>query len=71
MPIYEFRCPGCGHEFEELVLGHLPLAELRCPKCLKPGVKKLLSSFAGARGASDTAAAAAGSGCGSGGSRFS
>jgi putative FmdB family regulatory protein len=71
MPIYEFRCPACGHQFEELVLGRLPLEEVHCPRCLKPGAEKILSAFSGVRGSSETVAPPSSSGCGSAGSRFS
>ena len=30
MPIYEYACTSCGHEFEELVRGHEQPA---CPAC--------------------------------------
>lgn len=67
MPIYEFKCSSCGHQFEELVLGRLDVSEVRCPKCLKNDVQRLLSVFAGC-GASD--GKSSGAGC-STSSRFS
>ena len=70
MPIFEFQCPDCGHQFEELILGGGGAAELQCPKCNKPGVEKLLSVFSNARIASDSSAAS-GASCGSASSRFS
>lgn len=44
MPIYEFSCLKCGHEFEEL----LPLnsSNPECPKC-KSETEKLVSHFCG------------------------
>ncbi len=40
MPIYEYRCPECGDEFEELVFGDdAPL----CPKCGCDHTRRLLS----------------------------
>ncbi len=41
MPIFEYRCGDCGHEFEELVLESSGPA--RCPKCGKKKLAKLLS----------------------------
>jgi len=31
MPIYEFTCPGCGNEFEKLVMGGS--VAVACPAC--------------------------------------
>jgi predicted nucleic acid-binding Zn ribbon protein len=66
MPIYEFRCQSCGHQFEELVYrrqgepegrtGALcapGVNELTCPKCGEP-VVRLLSSFASSKAAKTT-----------------
>ena len=70
MPMYDFRCPDCGHEFEELVFGgRLPV---RCPACAGDGIERKVSTFAariGGGGGSSVAAASSGS-CG-GGSPFS
>jgi len=41
MPIFEYRCDACGHEFEELVLN--TSAPPRCPKCGKGKLEKLFS----------------------------
>lgn len=42
MPIYEYRCPDCGHEFESMRrISDDPLKE--CPECGKQEVKKLIS----------------------------
>ncbi len=44
MPIYEYRCKACGHEFEKIMrygAEHPP-----CPECAEPTDKKLsLSAF--------------------------
>jgi putative FmdB family regulatory protein len=47
MPIYEYRCPDCGHEFERLQSYKDP-AVTDCPSCSGGQVKKLISktSFA-------------------------
>ena len=40
MPIYDFKCRGCGRKFEELVkLGETPA----CPKCKGKNVERLFS----------------------------
>jgi putative FmdB family regulatory protein len=40
MPIFEYRCQGCGHEFETLVLkGSTPA----CPQCQSEALERLLS----------------------------
>lgn len=67
MPIYEFKCSSCGHQFEELILGRLDMSEVSCPKCSKKNVERLLSVFSGCA-ASDNKSA--GAGCSSS-SRFS
>ncbi len=46
MPIYEFHCPGCGHEFEELVRTSDDTQSLVCPQCKRRDVKKKISAFA-------------------------
>lgn len=43
MPIYEYECADCGHEFEFLVSGSE--AKPECPKCRSIEVKKLFSAF--------------------------
>ena len=42
MPIYEYRCPNCSHEFEELVGISEPPPE--CPACGGKEVTRLLST---------------------------
>ena len=40
MPIFEYECRACGHEFEVLVrTGDVPA----CPSCTSQDLKKLLS----------------------------
>lgn len=42
MPIYEYRCPNCGYQFEELQkLSAAPLSI--CPKCQQPNLEKIIS----------------------------
>ena len=40
MPIYEYRCEACEHEFETLVLGK---ADPECPSCQSRDLERLLS----------------------------
>lgn len=41
MPIFEYVCTTCDHEFEEVVLGD---EQPVCPKCGGPECTKLISS---------------------------
>ena len=43
MPLYDFQCRGCGHEFEALVRGR---EILECPSCHGHNLERLLSTFA-------------------------
>jgi len=40
MPIYEYKCPKCQNEFEELIFGD---AVPECPTCGYPESERLLS----------------------------
>ena len=43
MPIYEYVCNDCGHEFEKLQkISDTPLAD--CPDCEQPSLKKKISA---------------------------
>jgi len=43
MPIYEYACGACGHEFEALQkVSDAPLK--KCPECGKPKLRKLISA---------------------------
>jgi putative FmdB family regulatory protein len=44
MPIYEYRCSRCAHEFELLVLRTSLVPA--CPSCDSQNVEQLLSGFA-------------------------
>jgi putative FmdB family regulatory protein len=43
MPIYDYQCRRCGHEFEMLVLKGSVVA---CPSCQSDDLEQLLSGFA-------------------------
>lgn len=42
MPLYDFRCKACAHEFEALVR---PPREPVCPSCGGADLERLLSGF--------------------------
>ena len=43
MPIYEYRCEHCGHQFDVLQkISEAPLTD--CPACAQPALKKLVSA---------------------------
>jgi putative FmdB family regulatory protein len=43
MPIYEYACQACGHDFEAIQkFSDAPLSE--CPVCGQPQLKKLISA---------------------------
>ncbi|RMH62283.1 MAG: zinc ribbon domain-containing protein [Zetaproteobacteria bacterium] len=44
MPIYEYRCSSCGHEFETLVLRKDEA--VACPQCQSNELDKLISAHA-------------------------
>ena len=43
MPIYEYECRSCGHQFELVVLKDTVIA---CPSCQGKELERLLSGFA-------------------------
>ena len=61
MPIYEYACSQCGHQFETLVrTGTVP----DCPQCRSTELTKKLSVFATAKSSADAVTHAPG-GCAS------
>lgn len=63
MPLFEYRCSACGHQFEFLARGG---ATPSCPKCDSASLEKQLSVFAvGASGGSAAAKLPADSPCAS------
>ena len=44
MPIHDFHCRSCGHEFEALSRAQDP--PVACPRCKGGDLEKLLSGFA-------------------------
>ncbi|MGH2574420.1 MAG: FmdB family zinc ribbon protein [Ignavibacteria bacterium] len=46
MPVYEYLCQNCGHQFDELqTISEAPL--VKCPKCSKDTLKKLIGTSGG------------------------
>lgn len=70
MPIYEYRCDGCGNQFEKLVRASSPA--VACPTCGEEKLEQQYSTFAaqmgpgGAKGAGPCGAPMPAGGCGSG-----
>lgn len=56
MPIYEYKCSGCGEKFEEIV-SVSATENPPCPTCKSESTEKLMSGFASFGGGA----------CGSGG----
>lgn len=44
MPLYDFQCRACGHEFEALVRAGQEAPA--CPSCKTRDIERLLSTFA-------------------------
>ena len=61
MPIYEYTCKDCSHEFEALVYGN---QKAECPKCRSKRLAPQLSVFAVAASSGSSVDAATGA-CGS------
>jgi putative FmdB family regulatory protein len=61
MPIFEYVCQQCKHQFEAIVLGTQKAA---CPKCESKRLSQQLSSFAVGGEKSQRAAGAACGSCG-------
>jgi len=64
MPIFEYVCRECKHQFEAIVLGS---QTPKCPKCESRKLEQQLSRFAVSGGKSSSAGAAesGGGACGS------
>lgn len=69
MPLYEYRCKSCTHEFEKLVSASAQ-GTPECPECQSPETSRLLSVFASRAaapaggGPTPAPAARCGRGCG-------
>jgi putative FmdB family regulatory protein len=67
MPMFEYRCQGCGYTFEKFSPSGCGSSGPECPKCKEGSTEKIFSTFASQFG---SAPAASGGGCG-GSSGFS
>jgi len=61
MPIFEYVCGSCSHQFEALILGG---QKAECPKCHGKKLAPQLSVFAMASKGSSASASPAPGGCG-------
>lgn len=66
MPLYEYRCPDCGHRFEVLQRLGEGAETVTCPSCDRPAPEKQFSTFASSSADGGGFSAGAG-GCGGGG----
>ncbi|MCK6457911.1 MAG: zinc ribbon domain-containing protein [Phycisphaerae bacterium] len=62
MPVFEYRCRKCGHDFEELV--RRAGESVPCPECGAKDVERRLSVFAARQGPAASAPAKIGGACG-------
>lgn len=46
MPVYEYHCGGCGHEFSKFFRSISGAGDVSCPSCARPGAERALSRFA-------------------------
>ena len=63
MPIYEYICASCKHEFEELSRSVREGKTTRCPACGSRAAKRKLSVFAAREGTSASGGPAVDGGC--------
>lgn len=66
MPLYEYRCPDCGHRFEILQRMGQGAEGLTCPRCGAEKVEKQFSTFASSTAGGSSAASGGGGGPGGG-----
>jgi putative FmdB family regulatory protein len=68
VPLFEFTCKKCGHNFEDLVtLTEWNDGKVKCPACNSKRVERELSSFATGGGGISGGLGDGGGGCGQGG----
>ncbi len=68
MPLYEFTCKKCGHNFEELVsLSELASDQICCPACKSKRLERGFSAFATGSNTTDGGGGFSSGSCGSGG----
>lgn len=54
MPLYEYHCPDCAHEFEQFVRSSVT-TDTQCPRCGSHKVERRFSAFATRSGGTRTA----------------
>ena len=47
MPIYEYHCKKCQHDFDKLVPMNTDNSEIECPVCHEKQAEKVISLFGG------------------------
>ncbi len=45
MPLFEYECSKCEHQFAELIMEKEEENKLRCPKCSSKKLERIFSSF--------------------------
>ena len=65
MPIYEYKCKQCGHEFEKLVRNVSKIYAFNCEKCSGKEVERLVSIFAFSGSTDSKSSSASSSSCSS------
>ncbi|MGB9700558.1 MAG: FmdB family zinc ribbon protein [Thermodesulfobacteriota bacterium] len=68
MPIYEYKCSKCGHQFELIRPLKMEEEKINCPRCGDAYPEKLISVFSCSANKESSLNTA--SGCSSGSSRF-
>jgi putative FmdB family regulatory protein len=43
MPIYDFECESCGHNFDNLIRNDQDRLDLSCPECQSQKVRQMIS----------------------------
>lgn len=46
MPLYEYRCEGCGEQFEQVQPVNVRAEDTACPHCQAKKATRLMSAFA-------------------------
>jgi len=67
MPLYEYRCEGCGHGFTLLQSASVLPSETICPQCGMSKNRRLFSTFATKGEGGKNLSAPPSGGCGAGG----
>ena len=44
MPVYEYKCSGCGRTYDVLHMGREKIEDVVCPACHSTEYKKLMSA---------------------------